>query len=52
MKKKLGNISDSNATRLVLDCPGCAMQISGGADKQKMNIRVTHIAELIADNLK
>ena len=51
MRKKLANISASGAKRLVLDCPGCAMQIGGGADRQKLDIRVSHIAELLADSL-
>jgi Fe-S oxidoreductase len=52
MRKKLANISMSGAKRLVLDCPGCAMQIGGGADRQHLGIRVSHIAELIADGIK
>ena len=51
MRKKLANVTASGATRLVLDCPGCAMQLAGGADRQKLNLRVTHIAELLADAL-
>ena len=51
MKKKLADISASGAKRLVLDCPGCAMQIGGGADKLKLGITVSHIAELLADAL-
>jgi Fe-S oxidoreductase len=51
MRKKLANISASGAKRLVLDCPGCAMQIGGGADRQKLDIRVSHIAELLAERL-
>ena len=51
MRKKLENVTASGAARLVLDCPGCAMQLAGGADRQKLNLRVTHIAELLADAL-
>ena len=51
MRKKLENVAASGATRLVLDCPGCAMQLAGGADRQTLNLRVTHIAELLADAL-
>ena len=51
MKKKLANISASGAKRLVLDCPGCAMQIGGGADKEKLGIRVSHISELLAESI-
>ena len=51
LKKKLANVAQSGAARLVLDCPGCAMQLKGGADKQKMNLKVQHIAELLAEAL-
>ena len=47
MRKKLANVAASGATRLVLDCPGCAMQLKGGADKAGMPIAVNHIAELL-----
>ena len=49
MKKKLANISASGAQRLVLDCPGCAMQIGGGADREKLGIKVSHVSELLAE---
>ena len=51
MKKKLANISASGAKRLALDCPGCAMQIGGGADRGKLGIKVSHIAEVLAESV-
>jgi Fe-S oxidoreductase len=51
MRKKLDNVSSSGAKRLVLDCPGCAMQIGGGADRTKLDLRVSHVAELLAEAL-
>ena len=51
MRRKLANVGASGATRLVLDCPGCAMQLAGGADKLGMQLRVTHVAELLAEAL-
>ena len=51
MRRKLANVAASGATRLVLDCPGCAMQLAGGADRLKTPLRVTHIAELLAEAL-
>ena len=51
MKKKLANISASGAKRLALDCPGCAMQIGGGADRGNLGINVSHIAEVLAESL-
>ena len=51
MRKKLAHVTESGAKRLVLDCPGCAMQLKGGADKLGLDLKVTHISELLADNL-
>ena len=51
MRKKLANVTASGARRLVLDCPGCAMQLKGGADKLGLDLKVTHISELLAENL-
>ena len=51
MRKKLANVAASGAKRLVLDCPGCAMQLKGGADREGLAIKVNHIAELLAESL-
>ena len=51
MRKKLANVTASGAKRLVLDCPGCAMQLKGGADKLGLDLKVTHISELLAENV-
>jgi iron-sulfur cluster protein len=52
LENKLNNIRKTGATRLVVDCPGCIMQLRGGAEKQGINIRVDHVADLLAENLK
>ena len=52
MDKKLKNLEETGASRVVVDCPGCVMQIRGGAEKQKKAFKVQHIAELLAENLK
>jgi Fe-S oxidoreductase len=49
MRKKLSDISTTGAKRLALDCPGCSMQISGGADALNMDLKVSHVAEVLAD---
>ena len=51
MRKKLSNIAASGAKCVALDCPGCAMQLAGGADKEGLGLRVAHVAELLADAL-
>jgi len=52
LNRKLDNFEATGATRLVVDCPGCVIQLKGGAKKRKMNLEVTHISDLLADNLK
>ncbi len=52
LEKKLDCFAATGADRLVVDCPGCIMQLRGGAEKRKMQMKVTHIAELLAENIK
>lgn len=52
LEKKLDNIRETGASRVVMDCPGCVMQIRGGAEKQGLGVKVSHIAELLAENMK
>lgn len=52
LRKKLDNVEATGAARLVVDCPGCVMQLRGGAEKQGLRVKVDHIAELLAENLK
>ena len=52
LDKKIANMKATGADRLVVDCPGCVMQIRGGAEKHGLKIKVDHIAELLAENLK
>jgi iron-sulfur cluster protein len=51
MRKKLENLAASGAACVALDCPGCAMQLGGGADKLKLGLRVAHVAEILAEAL-
>lgn len=52
LENKLGNITKTGATRIVMDCPGCIMQIRGGAKKHGHNVKVSHISELLAETMK
>ena len=52
LEKKLNNIGETGASRVVMDCPGCIMQIRGGVEKRNMDVKVSHIAELLAENMK
>ena len=48
MHKKLDNACSGDATHLALDCPGCTIQLRGGADREKRPIQVVHVAEVLA----
>ena len=52
LENKLNNAEATGASRMVVDCPGCVMQLRGGAEKRGKGLKVTHIAELLAENLK
>ncbi|MHB1405844.1 MAG: L-lactate dehydrogenase (quinone) large subunit LdhH [Desulfitobacteriaceae bacterium] len=51
LERKLGNIEESEAEVVAVDCPGCLMQIAGGLDKRNSKIKVKHTAELITEKL-
>ena len=48
MRKKLENLKSSGAKLVAMDCPGCAMQLGGGADRLKLDMRAVHVAEVLA----
>ena len=52
LEKKLEHVKETGASRLVVDCPGCVMQIRGRAEKEGLDIRVTHISELLAERIR
>lgn len=52
LERKLANIEETGADFVVVDCPGCLMQISGGLDKKNPKIKVIHTAELLLDKRK
>lgn len=47
LERKLRNIKNTNAKLVVMDCPGCLLQIRGGFDKKSEPIETRHIAEVI-----
>jgi Fe-S oxidoreductase len=49
LERKLKNIKATGATKVVMDCPGCVMQIRGGLDKDGAPIQTAHTAELLSD---
>ncbi len=52
VKKKLANSEATGATLLVTDCPGCVMQIRGAAEASGSKLRIEHMSELLARNMK
>ena len=49
LERKLKHIKDTGASKVVMDCPGCVMQIRGGLDKDGTPIQTAHTAELLSD---
>lgn len=52
LKGKLASLAASHADVLLTDCPGCIIQLRGGAEKQGLACRVAHSAEFIREHLK
>ncbi|MEZ4531877.1 MAG: LUD domain-containing protein [Thermomicrobiales bacterium] len=48
MKRKLDNAQATDAPLVVTDNQGCIMHLRGGADAEGRDIKVAHIAELVA----
>lgn len=52
LMKKLEDAKSTGADVLVTECPGCIMQLRGGALKQEIDLEVRHLSEVLKDNLK
>jgi len=52
LERKLKNIKDTGASKVIMDCPGCVMQIRGGLDKDGAPIRAEHTVESLANRFK
>lgn len=52
LNKKLENAGNSGAKYFATECPGCYMQLSGAVKKKGMDMKVMHIAELMASTKK
>ena len=52
LQKKLLHITETGAPIVVMDNPGCVMQIRGGLEAAGKPVRVLHLAELMAERLK
>ncbi len=52
LERKLKNIKATGAPLVLMDCPGCVMQIRGGLDKNGGAIEVQHTVQRLADALE
>jgi L-lactate dehydrogenase complex protein LldF len=52
LQRKLTNIEKTGAPLLLIDCPGCVMQIRGGLDKRGSKVKVQHTVQRLAECLE
>ncbi len=52
LNKKLDDAIATGAKLLLTECPGCVLQLRGGAAMQGRDLVVKHLAEVLADRLK
>ncbi|BBO81581.1 (Fe-S)-binding protein [Desulfosarcina ovata subsp. sediminis] len=52
LESKLADVAATGADLLVTECPGCVMQLRGGAEKKGMKLSVKHIAEAMVQALE
>ncbi|WP_027184526.1 L-lactate dehydrogenase (quinone) large subunit LdhH [Desulfovibrio inopinatus] len=52
LTNKINHAKETQAEYLATDCPGCVLQIRGGAVKQHADIQVKHLAELLVERIK
>jgi Fe-S oxidoreductase len=52
LERKLVNIEKAGTPLVLIDCPGCVMQIRGGLDKRRSDIKVEHTAQRLARSLQ
>ena len=52
LRKKLDHVEETGAAVLLTDCPGCIMQLRGGLKVRDSAVKVQHVAEILAGNMK
>ena len=52
LAKKLEDAQSTGAQLLVTECPGCIMQLRGGAAQKGIKLQVDHLSELLQKQLK
>ena len=51
LDKKLADAVSTGAKVLITECPGCILQLRGGVEKRKLDLKVMHIAEALVEKL-
>ena len=51
LKEKLNNVKNTGASTVAVACPACMMQIGGGLDQDLPDVKVKHIADILAERL-
>jgi iron-sulfur cluster protein len=49
LKNKIGDFVKTGASEVITECPGCIIQLRGGADKENAGLIVRHLVELIRE---
>jgi Fe-S oxidoreductase len=52
LARKLADAEATGAEVLVTECPGCVMQLRGGARQQGLPLQVRHLAEVLEERLR
>ncbi|MFZ1983037.1 MAG: L-lactate dehydrogenase (quinone) large subunit LdhH [Desulfatitalea sp.] len=52
LAKKLNDAGRTGAELLVTECPGCVMQLRGGARRQGLALQVEHLAEVLVKKMQ
>ncbi|MBI9085199.1 MAG: LUD domain-containing protein [Desulfobacterales bacterium] len=52
LTRKLDDVKETGADVLITECPGCVMQLRGGALRRGDAVEVKHLAEAMADAVK
>jgi Fe-S oxidoreductase len=52
LKKKMAAITATGVDTVVVDCPGCKMQIEGGLEGAGSPVKVEHSASLVVERLR
>ncbi|MFH2092603.1 MAG: L-lactate dehydrogenase (quinone) large subunit LdhH [Pseudomonadota bacterium] len=52
LNKKLDDVASIKAECLITECPGCILQLRGGAAQRGMELSVKHLSEVLKERLK